>query len=99
MRCRRAWARKALVTNVALCASSALGQTFTNPIVRDSADPWVVAFKGQYFHTHAGVFGLTTVDRSPALATIGTPARSDIIWSPPSGQPYSSGLWAPETHY
>ena len=79
--------------------SPALAQTFNNPIVRDSADPWVFQFKGQYFHTRAGFFGLPTVDRSTNIHTLGAPVRSDIIWSPPSGQPYSSGLWAPEVHY
>ena len=76
-------------------AAAAGGQTFTNPILDDGADPWVVPWKGEYFYTRTTGTDVR-IGRSPDLTRIGD---NDVsAWKPPDGTPYSKQLWAPELH-
>jgi GH43 family beta-xylosidase len=83
---------------VAISGAGSLGaQTFTNPIVRSGADPWVIHHNDAYFMCQSRRGGIH-VTRSRSLVEIesGTSAR---VWTPPRGTTYSRELWAPELHY
>jgi GH43 family beta-xylosidase len=71
--------------------------TFTNPIANSGADPWVIRHGDDYFLVQSRR-GQVVVVRAASPVDLGTnPAVT--VWTPPSGQPYSKELWAPELHY
>ena len=70
-------------------------RTFTNPILDDGADPWVLPWKGVYFYTRTTGTDVR-IGRSADLTRVGD---NDVsVWRPPDGTPYSKQLWAPELH-
>jgi len=71
--------------------------TFTNPIVADGADPWVIRPQDAYFYCFS-TSDQIWVSRSENLHEIGL-AEPVLVWQPPKGQAYSEELWAPELHY
>jgi len=71
--------------------------TFTNPVVTDGADPWVIRYQNFYYYC------FSTGDRiwiscSRNLHEIGL-AQPTLAWQPPKGNPWSEELWAPELHF
>ncbi len=82
-----------LATRVA----SAEGEVFRNPIVDTGADPWVVFHDGKYVLCLAERGGVVvrTARRLQDLAA----DPGALVWRPPSGQPYSKEVWAPECHF
>ena len=71
--------------------------TFTNPVVTDGADPWVIRYQDVYYYCFA------TDDRiwiscSKNLHEIGL-AKPTLVWQPAEGNPWSEELWAPELHF
>jgi len=81
-----------------LCMAMPLaGQTFTNPIISNGADPAIVFANGYYYFmdtTGTGVY-LTQTTRLAGTNGIGAVA-STKVFSPPS--PYNQDVWAPEMH-
>src|SRR5687767_14197177 len=73
-----------------------LRQTFSNPILRDGADPWVIRHEDHYYYTCTSG-GDIFVGKSPTVQTIG--AQTKVVWTPPKDTPYSKNLWAPELHF
>ncbi|HOO15240.1 MAG TPA: glycoside hydrolase family 43 protein [Candidatus Marinimicrobia bacterium] len=76
---------------------SEIPATFTNPVVTDGADPWVIRYQDVYYYCFA------TDDRiwiscSKNLHEIGL-AEPKLVWQPPKGNPWSEELWAPELHF
>lgn len=74
-------------------------QTFTNPVVRDAADPWVVYHKGNYYMTRTVGWGVA-VRKSPTLAGLAD-APETPIWrgAGPGFESYTRDVWAPEIHF
>jgi GH43 family beta-xylosidase len=73
-------------------------ETFTNPIAASGADPWVIRHGDDYFYIQSKGARNISVTRAASPVEIGKgPAIN--IWTPPPGQPYSHGVWAPELHY
>jgi GH43 family beta-xylosidase len=72
-------------------------QTFTNPLLPAGADPWSVYKNGFYYYTHT-VGNKLVLYKTKNLADLKT-AEAKTIFLPPTGTPYSKGLWAPEIHY
>ncbi len=73
-------------------------ETFTNPIVADGADPWVVYREGYYYLTYTTGSNVQ-IHRAPRLAGtngIGT-APPIAAFYPPA--PYNKNVWAPELHF
>jgi GH43 family beta-xylosidase len=79
-----------------LKASELKPRSFTNPLLSGGADPWVIRQGGYYYYCGSGKGGLF-VGKSHEVAGIG--ANKRIVYSPPTGQPYSRELWAPELHF
>lgn len=93
----------AVILFVTIGCSSDKGQnveqteTFTNPIVADGADPWVIRFQEEYYYCFSAENKIW-VSRSVGLHEIGE-AEPLAVWTPPAGTSYSDELWAPELHY
>ena len=87
-------------------ASSAVepgDMTFTNPIVRHGADPWVIRWDSKYYLCQAmprhgregdGVW----VTAATNLEDIGK-GPDKRVWAPEPGTPHSYEVWAPELHF
>ncbi|HTL73047.1 MAG TPA: glycoside hydrolase family 43 protein [bacterium] len=76
---------------------SSAAETFTNPITRSGADPWVIRQGNDYFlvQSHRGQIAVT---RAASPVDLGeNPAIT--VWTPPPDKPYSKEVWAPELHY
>jgi GH43 family beta-xylosidase len=90
---------------IALSPQGAVGQTpapatratFTNPVVKSGADPWVVRRDGVYYFIQSRGRSLW-VSKAKRLTEIGRGPWA-CVWAPPRGTPYSEDLWAPELHY
>ncbi len=72
-------------------------ESFTNPLLSQGADPWVIQKDGIYYYTHTGGnrIELRSTPRMEELA--GTAPLT--IWTSPENQEYSKQLWAPELHF
>lgn len=68
---------------------------FSNPIINNGADPWVIRVNGNYFYTHTTGNGVV-IRRSPYLTGIANAAPTQVF-TPPA--PYNKNVWAPELHY
>ena len=76
---------------------------FKNPIVpvssgAGSADPSVVFKDGYYYYCKSDNDASLVVAKAKRLQDIGSVPRI-TVYTPPAGQMYSKGLWAPELQY
>src|SRR5690348_9519587 len=73
-------------------------QTFTNPIIGDGADPWVVYQAGYYYLTYT-TGSSVAIYRSTSLAGPDGLAHATVatVFYPPA--PYNQNVWAPELHF
>lgn len=72
-------------------------RTFTNPIVNDGADPWVIYWQDAYYYCYSKRNAIH-ITKSSNIQYIGSD-ESVRVWIPPAGTRYSNELWAPELHY
>jgi len=72
-------------------------QTFTNAIDPNGADPVITQYQGDYLYTRSDG-GRVFIQRASRLQDINSAPKLNV-WTPPSGQPYSQDVWAPELHY
>ena len=83
---------------LALMANAAAAvETFTNPIAKSGADPWMIQQSDDYFMVQAER-GQISVARMTSPVDLGKSVFK-TVWSPPVGQAYSKDVWAPEMHY
>ena len=80
----------------AVAQPAASGDTFTNPLLPSGADPWVLVWKGNYFYMNTTQRTLT-VWKTRDLGDL-RDAQKKVVWTPEVGQPWSTGVWAPELH-
>ncbi len=86
-----------LLLAVTALASGVFGaDTFTNPLLPVGPDPWVVYDNGYYYFTSTTAVNLT-LWRTHDITDL-KDAEKKVIWVPPSGEPYSAQIWAPELH-
>ncbi len=77
-------------------SSASQDHTFTNPLLQNGPDPWVVWWKGFYFYSNSTGTNLTL--RKTADITDLRHATPQVVWTPEPGHPWSSEIWAPELH-
>ena len=77
-------------------ADKVSGDTFTNPLLENGADPWVIWWKGFYYYSDTTGHNLT-LRKTPDLTDLRN-AEMKTVWVPEPGQPWSNDLWAPELH-
>jgi GH43 family beta-xylosidase len=70
--------------------------TFTNPLLDNGPDPWVIWYKGFYFYSNSSGSNLTL--RKTDDITDLRHAEKKIVWTPEPGHPWSKEIWAPELH-
>lgn len=70
---------------------------FKNPLLSGGADPWVVQKDGFYYYMHT-TGGNITIRKTASMSAL-RDAAATVVWTPPTGQPYSRNLWAPEMHF
>src|SRR5262245_21872963 len=71
--------------------------TFTNPVLRAGADPWVTSRDGFYYYMHTTGRSLT-VWKTRSIPDLKNAERK-VVWRPPPSGPYSNDIWAPEIHF
>ncbi len=76
--------------------ASVSGDTFTNPLLQNGPDPWVVWWKGFYYYSDSSSKNLTL--RKTADITDLRNAKKKEVWVPELGHTWSNDLWAPELH-
>lgn len=72
-------------------------KTFTNPLLPDGADPWVVYRDGYYYYTNTTGRNLT-LWRTKDVTNLAK-AEKKVVWTPPESGPNSRDIWAPEMHH
>ncbi|MFD1140993.1 family 43 glycosylhydrolase [Larkinella insperata] len=72
-------------------------QTFTNPLLADGADPWIIYKDGYYYYTNTTGRNLT-LWRTKDFTQL-QKAEKKIVWTPPASGPNSKDIWAPELHH
>jgi GH43 family beta-xylosidase len=78
-------------------SASVLGGTFTNPIISDGADPWILFNNGQYYFTDTTGTGVYVREATRLAGTNGIGSVASVkVFSPPA--PYNQDVWAPEIH-
>ena len=77
-------------------AARAHRDTFTDPLLENGPDPWVVWWKGFYYYSNSSGKNLTL--RKTADITDLRRAEKKVVWTPEPGHPWSNELWAPELH-
>jgi GH43 family beta-xylosidase len=76
----------------------AAGQTaFTNPVVEQGADPWVIRWQTNYYFCQSHPDGVW-VNRAARLENIGQD-HWQRVWHPSQGTACSKQIWAPELHF
>lgn len=71
--------------------------TFTNPILGDGADPWVVRHDdGFYYYTQTTGSDIT-LWRTKDITDLENAERK-VVWMPAQGAVNGTHLWAPELH-
>ncbi len=79
-----------------LSSTAATAQTFTNPILPETAaDPSIVRHNGLYFHTFSDGGQRIFVRKSSTLGGLGS-APPVQVWLSPNTGAYSQQVWAPE---
>jgi GH43 family beta-xylosidase len=77
-------------------AAAVSGNTFTNPLLDNGPDPWVICWKGFYYYTDTSGRNLT-LRKTADIADLRN-AEMKAVWVPEPGHPWSYELWAPELH-
>jgi GH43 family beta-xylosidase len=72
-------------------------RTFTNPVARYGADPWVIRRETNYYYCQSRLDGVW-VNRASRLEDIGVD-HWKRIWLAPPGTAWSKQIWAPELHF
>jgi GH43 family beta-xylosidase len=81
-----------------LASLLALALTFTNPVARDGADPWVVKHDGNYFYCYAAHGGVEVSGGTASLLDVFSENRT-LAWKPEANAAWSKEIWAPELHF
>jgi GH43 family beta-xylosidase len=77
--------------------AKAATKTFTNPILNDGADPWVISKDGFYYYTHTTGSSIR-IWKSKTLTGLSNAEYKDV-WFPPVEGKNTSNVWAPELHF
>lgn len=74
-----------------------IDSTFTNPLLKHGADPWVIKKDGFYYYMHT--LGNRIAIRKTQYMSELKKAEPTVIWRPSKETDHSSGIWGAELHY
>ncbi len=81
-----------------LASEAGAAESYTNPIISDGADPWVVQKDGFYYYTQTSGFDVKVRKASQITGPNGLGNATAVnVFTPPS--PNNQGVWAPELHF
>ena len=73
------------------------GGFYTNPILSNGADPWIVRYDSNYYYCCVMPGNRIGVSKSQKLHQINGPIE---VWKAPIGNKWNSScIWAPELHF
>jgi len=72
-------------------------KTFTNPVLANGPDPWVIRQGGYYYYLHT-MGNRLAIRKTKALSQLAQ-TEPVTVWTPPATGPNSRDIWAPELHY
>jgi GH43 family beta-xylosidase len=72
-------------------------EVLVNPLLPVGPDPWVTYKDGYYYYTNTTASNIT-LWKTRDMADLAH-AEKKVVWTPPTGKPYSSDIWAPEIHF
>jgi len=72
--------------------------TFSNPIVANGADPWVIMHNGRYYYCQSCSNNSITVAVAERLEDLSS-AEACLVWTAVEGTLYAWDVWAPELHF
>ncbi|ANI90056.1 glycosyl hydrolase family 43 [Arachidicoccus ginsenosidimutans] len=72
-------------------------KTFTNPLLKSGADPWVIQQGDTYYVTRTTGHNLQII-ATKKMSELGK-VQPVTIWTPPKTGNYAKEIWAPELHY
>lgn len=73
-----------------------ISNTFTDPLLDNGPDPWVIWWNGFYYYSNSTGTDLELL--KTADITDLRHAQKTAVWTPEPGHEWSSELWAPELH-
>ncbi|WP_410772199.1 family 43 glycosylhydrolase [Fontibacillus sp. BL9] len=73
------------------------GNTLSNPILENGADPWILKGKDGSYYMLVTMGDRIAIRHSKTMMELGS-APPKTIWMPDTPGPYSYHLWAPELH-
>ncbi|MES2898175.1 MAG: family 43 glycosylhydrolase [Pseudomonadota bacterium] len=97
----KAWLRRfACVLLLCACGVAAASPTFSNPLVRQRADPHVILHTDGYYYFTATVpeYDRIELRRARSLDDLGK-AQARVVWRKHMAGPMSAHIWAPELHF
>lgn len=77
--------------------NNAADSSFTNPLLPNGADPWVIQKDSFYYYTNTTGNKLVIYKTNKMSALHSAPATT--VWVPPATGPRLADIWAPELHY
>ena len=77
-------------------AATTQADSFTDPLLDNGPDPWVVWWKGFYYYSNSTGTNLTL--RKTADITDLRHAEKKVVWTPEPEHLWSKDIWAPELH-
>jgi GH43 family beta-xylosidase len=83
---------------VQVTSRAAAADTFTNPIIGDGADPWVIYQAGYYYLTYT-TGSSVQIHRATTLAGTNGLGRAPVVAAFYPVAPFNQNVWAPELHF
>ncbi|OUJ73625.1 glycoside hydrolase family 43 protein [Hymenobacter crusticola] len=72
-------------------------KTFTNPLLANGPDPWVIRQGGYYYYLNT-MGNRLAIRKTKALSQLAA-AEPVTVWTPPATGPNARDIWAPELHH
>lgn len=90
----------AVIGMLAMVSAASAETTFTNPIVKQRADPHVFLHTDGYYYFVATVpeYDRIELRRAKTIQELGT-AEAKTVWTKHATGPMGSHIWAPEVHF
>lgn len=98
VRAQRLPGRTIICCLLLLICGNVSAQTYTNPIIADGADPWVIRKDGFYYYTQTTGGNVRIRKASQIAGPNGVANASPVtVFTPPA--PNNRNVWAPELHF
>ncbi|GAB2463135.1 glycosyl hydrolase family 43 [Hymenobacter qilianensis] len=87
----------ALLISLPFVSGAQTAATFTNPLLANGPDPWVIRRGDTYYYTNT-MGNRLVLWKTKDLSQV-REAKPVTVWTPPATGPNSYEIWAPELHF